>query len=286
MLLASGIIILLILLTALYVAAEFAAVSARRSRLRRLAEDGNALAARLLPVLEDPHAARPLHRRLAGRHHPLQPDSRRLRPGHARAAARAAASSASAACEADTAESTVGGHRPALPDNPGGDRRRAGAEVARAAGPDATRRSSPCSRCSGRCASSRGRSTFLNGSGDLLLKLLRVPTTGHRHVHSPEEIELLIAESRDGGLLEPQEQVRLHRALRLGLAHGAAADGAARAPRGRRGVDALRRSPADRGHQPVQPAAGLPRRRSTTSSASSTPRTSSPASSTSAARHR
>jgi putative hemolysin len=58
---------------------------------------------------------------------------------------------------------------------------------------------------------------FLNGSGVLLLKLMRVPTTGHRHVHSPQEIELLIAESRDGGLLEPQEQVRLHRALRLGL---------------------------------------------------------------------
>ena len=36
-------------------------------------------------------------------------------------------------------------------------------------------------------------------------------------MHSPEEIALLIAESRDGGLLEPQEQVRLHRALRLGL---------------------------------------------------------------------
>jgi CBS domain containing-hemolysin-like protein len=57
----------------------------------------------------------------------------------------------------------------------------------------------------------------LNGSAILLLKLLRVPSTGHRHVHSPEEIELLIAESRDGGLLEPKEQVRLHRALRLGL---------------------------------------------------------------------
>ncbi len=56
MLLASGIITLLILLTALFVAAEFAAVGARRSRLRRLAEDGNALAARVLPVLEDPHA--------------------------------------------------------------------------------------------------------------------------------------------------------------------------------------------------------------------------------------
>src|SRR5215471_5312011 len=43
-----------------------------------------------------------------------------------------------------------------------------------------------------------------------------MPTATHRHVHSPEEIDLLIAESRDGGLLEPQEQVRLHRALRLG----------------------------------------------------------------------
>ena len=54
MLLAWAIIALLILLTGLYVAAEFAAVSARRSRLRRLAEDGNVLAARILPVLEDP----------------------------------------------------------------------------------------------------------------------------------------------------------------------------------------------------------------------------------------
>ena len=44
-----------------------------------------------------------------------------------------------------------------------------------------------------------------------------MPPATHRHVHSPEEIALLIAESRDGGLLEPQEQVRLHRALRLGL---------------------------------------------------------------------
>ncbi len=58
---------------------------------------------------------------------------------------------------------------------------------------------------------------FLNGSGMLLMRLMGVPATGHRHVHSPEEIELLIAESRDGGLLEPEEQVRLHRALRLGL---------------------------------------------------------------------
>src|SRR5918992_1825406 len=53
MLVAGTIIVLLILLTGLYVAAEFAAVGARRSRLRRLAEDGNPLAARILPVVED-----------------------------------------------------------------------------------------------------------------------------------------------------------------------------------------------------------------------------------------
>src|SRR3954463_13368921 len=56
MLLAWAVIGLLIVLTGLYVAAEFAAVSARRSRLRRLAEDGDALAARILPVLDDPPA--------------------------------------------------------------------------------------------------------------------------------------------------------------------------------------------------------------------------------------
>jgi len=58
---------------------------------------------------------------------------------------------------------------------------------------------------------------ILDRSAAALRMLLRMPTASHRHVHSPEEIDLLIAESRDGGLLEPQEQVRLHRALRLGL---------------------------------------------------------------------
>jgi CBS domain containing-hemolysin-like protein len=57
---------------------------------------------------------------------------------------------------------------------------------------------------------------WLNGSGLLLLRLLGAPQQTHRHIHSPDEIELLIAESRDGGLLEPEEQQRLRRALRLG----------------------------------------------------------------------
>src|SRR5215470_14673828 len=51
---AAGIVLLLIAVTGFYVAAEFAAVGVRRSRLRRLCEDGNATAARLLPIVEDP----------------------------------------------------------------------------------------------------------------------------------------------------------------------------------------------------------------------------------------
>ena len=43
-------------MTALYVAAEFAAVSVRRSRIRQMAEDGDATAQRLLPILEDASA--------------------------------------------------------------------------------------------------------------------------------------------------------------------------------------------------------------------------------------
>ncbi|HZI80373.1 MAG TPA: hemolysin family protein, partial [Vicinamibacterales bacterium] len=58
---------------------------------------------------------------------------------------------------------------------------------------------------------------WLNGSGLLLLRLLGAPQQAHRHIHSPQEIELLIAESRDGGLLEPDEHRRLQRALRLNI---------------------------------------------------------------------
>ena len=57
----------------------------------------------------------------------------------------------------------------------------------------------------------------LNGTGLLLLRLLGSPSQTHRHIHSPDEIELLIADSRDGGLLEPDEHRRLQRALRLSL---------------------------------------------------------------------
>ncbi len=58
--------------------------------------------------------------------------------------------------------------------------------------------------------------SLLNGAALFLLRLFGASEHGHQHLHSPDEIDLLIAESRDGGLLEPEEQERLRRALHLG----------------------------------------------------------------------
>jgi CBS domain containing-hemolysin-like protein len=57
---------------------------------------------------------------------------------------------------------------------------------------------------------------LLNGAALMLLRAAGSGEQAHRHLHSPEEIDLLIAESRDGGFLEPEEQQRLRRALHLG----------------------------------------------------------------------
>lgn len=58
---------------------------------------------------------------------------------------------------------------------------------------------------------------FLNGSGSVVLRLFGVTgEQSHRHVHSPEEIDLLIRESREGGLLQTKESRHLREALQLG----------------------------------------------------------------------
>ena len=215
MLQAAAITVFLILLTALYVAAELSAVGARRSRLRRLAEDGNVLAARVLPVLESPQA---LDRYIAASQVGITLSSLilgayaqsrldiRLAPLVARIAGldpdAAHSTSALIVLLVLTVLAMILGEL--VPKS--------------LALQDPTRMALltvlPMQWSQRLFAPSIA---LLNGSGVFLLKLLGVTSTGHRHVHSPEEIELLIAESRDGGLLEPLEQVRLHRALRLGL---------------------------------------------------------------------
>jgi CBS domain containing-hemolysin-like protein len=215
MLLAWAIIVLLILFTGLYVAAEFAAVSARRGRLRGLAEDGNTLAARLLPVLENP---RELDRYIAASQVGITLSSLIL----------GAYGQAALAPHIAPLFERVGRLQPATANST------AAAVVlvcltmlAVVLGelvPKSLALQHPTRTALFTVLPMQWSMRafawsiwFLNGSGVLLLRLLRVPSSGHRHVHSPDEIALLIAESRDGGLLEPEEQVRLHRALRLSL---------------------------------------------------------------------
>ncbi len=202
----------LIFLTAVYVAAEFAAVSVRRSRLRRMAEDGDPLAARLLPVVED---ARQLDRYIAASQIGITFGSLVLGAfGQARLSPVVAPLLVRAGFEPDSAQST--------------------AAAAILIGltilgvifgelvPKSLALQYPTQIALWTVVpmrwSLRVMDWFiwaLNGSGILLLKAFGVQNTGHRHIHSPEEIEMLIAESRDGGLLEPEEQVRLHKALQL-----------------------------------------------------------------------
>lgn len=57
----------------------------------------------------------------------------------------------------------------------------------------------------------------LNGSGALLLKLFGLDHGGgHQHVHSPEEIKLLIQQSYKGGLLNARGQQLLNNAFLIG----------------------------------------------------------------------
>jgi CBS domain containing-hemolysin-like protein len=58
---------------------------------------------------------------------------------------------------------------------------------------------------------------LLNGSGRLILRLLRVDSADRAlHTPLPGEIELLVAESAKGGLLDAEERVMLRNVFRLG----------------------------------------------------------------------
>lgn len=215
MLVSLAVVFFLILLNALYVAGEFAAVGARRSRLRRLAEDGNPFARRMLPVLED---GRALDRYIAVSQVGITVSSLVLGAyGQASLAPRI-----SPAVSAWTGMDPVAAHSTtaiSLLLVLTAAQMVLGELVPKSIALQYPTRTALLTVLPMQWSMrvSKWAVDVLNGSGVMLMKALRIPVTGHRHVHSPEEIELLIAESRDGGLLEVEEQVRLHRALRLGL---------------------------------------------------------------------
>ena len=205
----------LILINAVYVAAEFAAVSVRRSRLQRLAADGNRLAAWFLPVVQSPAA---LDRYIAACQIGITLASLVLgayaqstfavwlTPYFASLAGMQAVAAQSTSAVVVLLVLTTG--------------QVIFAELV----PKSLALQYPTQTALYTLFAMapslwiyRPFIKWLNGTGLVLLRLLGASPQAHRHIHSPQEIELLIAESRDGGLLEPDEHRRLQRALRLNL---------------------------------------------------------------------
>ena len=208
------VILLLVSITAFYVAAEFAAVSVRTSRIEQASEDGSRLARRLLPHLVD---ARSLDRYIAACQIGITITSLvvgayaqaalapRLTPLFQRLGSLDEAAAQSTAAVAILIALTVF------------------SMVLGELVPKSLALQAPTKVALWTVIpmqwSLRLMSWFidwLNGAGTALLRLMRMPQSGHRHVHSAEEIAFLVAESGKVGLLKPNEQVRLRHALQLG----------------------------------------------------------------------
>lgn len=209
------VILLLILVNAFYVAAEFAAVGVRRSRVRQMSDEGHWLARSLLPIVDD---AQELDRYVGVSQIGITLSSLVL-GAYAQATVAVALAPMLAgwfSLESDTATSTaaltvlltltvaqvvIGELVPK--------------SLALQFPTQVALATVLPMRWS--LAGFRPFLAMVNGSASAVLRLFGMGGGSHRHIHSPDEIEMLLVESRDGGLLEPDEQQRLHRALRLGV---------------------------------------------------------------------
>src|SRR6187397_2008276 len=209
------VIVALLLVNALYVAAEFAAVSVRRSRLHQLKEDGNPLAAWLLPIIESPAA---LDRYIAACQIGITISSLVL----------GAYAQATLAVWLAPYLEALGGLQEVVAQSTSTIVVLLVLTMAQVVFAELVPKSLALQYPTQTALYTlvpmvasqwvyRPFIKWLNGSGLLILRLLGARHQAHRHIHSPDEIELLIAESRDGGLLEPDEHRRLQRALRLNL---------------------------------------------------------------------
>lgn len=205
----------LILVNAVYVAAEFGAVSVRRARIRQMASEGHSLAAWLLPTIESPVA---LDRYIAACQIGITLSSLVL----------GAFAQATFAVWLRPLLESLGGLQPLAAVSASATLVLVGLTALQVLLGELVPKSLALQYPTAMALYTvipmapslwimRPFIALLNGSGFALLRLAGAPTHGHRHIHSPEEIELLIAESRDGGLLEPDEHRRLQRALRLNL---------------------------------------------------------------------
>lgn len=208
-----AVVFFLILVNALYVAAEFAAVGVRRSRIRQLAEEDHWLAKSLLPVVDD---ARQLDLYVGVSQIGITLSSLVLGAFAQATIAVALAPMLSGWLNLDAETATSSAAISVL----------ITLTIAQVVLGELVPKSLALQfptqvalatvlpmRWS--LAAFRPFLALVNGSALAVLRMFGMGGGSHRHIHSPEEIDMLIVESRDGGLLEPDEQQRLHRALRL-----------------------------------------------------------------------
>lgn len=208
-----GVIAFLIACNGLYVAAEFAAVSVRRSRIRQRAEEGNRFARMLLPTLQE---APRLDRYIAACQVGITISSLVL----------------GAYGQATLSQAFVplfegwGGFQTVAAHSASAGSVLIGLTVLQMVLGELVPKSLALQyptrlavltvlpmRWSERLLS--WFITILNGSGWIILRLMGVEPKAHRHLHSAEEIRFLLAESREGGHLAPEEERRLGHALGL-----------------------------------------------------------------------
>ena len=200
-----AVIAALLLIQALYVGAEFATLSSRRSRLAQMAGDGNRFARMILPVVEDPHT---LDVYIAACQIGITISSLVLGfYGQSKLSGVVAPLLESAGINAPRAAETLSaavilllltGLQVVL-----------GELVPKNIGVQYPERLALLTALPMRWSIVLFRPLiwFFNGSGRLILRLMGIsPTNEHVHIHSPEEIAMLVEESSAGGLLEAQEQ--------------------------------------------------------------------------------
>jgi putative hemolysin len=214
MLIAVAVTVLMIGLTALYVGAEFAAVSARRTRIAQMAAAGDRLARLLEPIMADPHR---LDNFIAACQLGITATSLVLGfyGQSVIATALAPLLSSLGGVQAATAQSIAAAvvligltvFTVVL-----------GELVPKSVALRYPERLALLTVVPLRWSMAlfRPAIALFNGTGALILRLLGVPPAGpHMHVHSPEEIDLLVAESAKGGLLDSDERQLLHNAFRV-----------------------------------------------------------------------
>ena len=208
------VIIVMILFTALYVAAEFATASARRSRLQQMADDGNRLAQMMLPIVENPEnldtyiAACQLgitaSTLLLGFYGQATLGSR-LAPLVAEVTGVSADAATSISTTAILLVLTVVGVL-------------LGELVPKNAGIRYPEQMAVYTVVPMRWSMAIFRPLIwvFNGSGRMILRMMGVnPIAEHAHVHDPDEIRLLVRESEAGGVLGREERQLLENTLSL-----------------------------------------------------------------------